>query len=316
MVKIFISFLLGCVGSYFLIDVTTEPPKNKVELGKLLFFDPIMSIDSSVSCGSCHKPEFAFADTFAISPGINGRMGKRNAPSVMNMASRDLMFYDGRSSDLRDQVHFPIGDTLEMGFNLDKVVERLNRHPEYAVWFRNLYGQNPNRVDVADAVALFEESLETSDTHFDRWMNDQKNAFSDAAKRGREIFMSKKAKCFDCHFGPDFTSDEFRNIGLFDGETYVDVGRYKVTKDISDLGKFKVPGLRNVAITGPYMHDGSFKTLEDVMDYYNNPRAFVSNPINVDSLVQEPLNLSSQEKNDVIIFLKSLTDIRFDKKVE
>ncbi|MEZ4911693.1 MAG: cytochrome c peroxidase [Saprospiraceae bacterium] len=316
MLKTFISIIFGLAGSYYFININTEPPKTKAELGKLLFFDPIMSMDSSVSCGSCHKPEFAFADSVAISPGIQGRMGSRNAPSVMNMAFRDLMFYDGRSSDLRDQVHFPIGDTLEMGFNLDRVVERLNRHSDYSDWFTNLYGQAPNGLNVADAVALFEESLETSDTQFDRWMNDQENTFSEAAKRGRDLFMSERTRCFDCHFGPDFTGDEFRNVGLYDGEKYRDKGRYNITHDEADIGKFKVPGLRNVAITGPYMHDGSFKTLEDVIDFYNNPKSFVSNPINIDTLLQNSLSLTFQEKSDLVSFLKSLTDVRFEENTK
>ncbi len=125
--------------------------------------------------------------------------------------------------------------------------------------------------------------------------------------------MSKKAKCFDCHFSPDFTGDEFRNIGLFDQHQFVDRGRFDVTKDSADLGKFKVPGLRNVAITPPYMHNGMFNTLEEVIEYYDNPFKFVANPINADSLMQKPLGLTKEEKSDLVAFLHALTDLRFVK---
>ena len=311
----YLVFVLILVGFGFVsISENTDPPKSKLELGKLLFFDPILSLDSTISCASCHKPEYAFADTFAISPGIQGRLGRRNAPSVMNMAFRDLMFLDGRSSNLRDQVHFPIGDTLEMGFNIERVIHRLKRHPDYSSYFEKLYGSVPSSENISDAIAIFEESLETSDTEFDRWMNDQKNNMTASAIRGREIFMSKKAKCFDCHFGPDFTGDEFKNIGLYDEMIYVDKGRYEITKDSADLGRFKVPGLRNVAITRPYMHDGSFETLREVIEYYDNPSQFVKNPINIDTLLLEPLHLTSEEKQDLEAFLLSLTDIKFLNK--
>ena len=136
---------------------------------------------------------------------------------------------------------------------------------------------------------------------------------STAAIRGREVFMSKKAKCFDCHFSPDFTGDEFRNIGLFDKNQFLDKGRFEVTKDSADLGKFKVPGLRNVAVTPPYMHNGMFSTLEEVVEYYDNPTKFVAHSINADSLLQKPLGLTVQEKSDLVEFMKALTDFRFIK---
>lgn len=285
-----------------------DPPVDKIGLGKKLFFDPILSADSTISCASCHKPEFAFADNVAISPGVGGKKGVRNAPSVMNIASRSEFFYDGRASSLRDQIHFPIEDPAEMDLPYKEAVERVRKHQNYNLWFRQIYDEEPNAENLADAIASYEESLETAQTDFDAWMMDRPNNFSEAAQRGREIFMSDRAKCFDCHFGPDFTGDEFKNIGLYDEITYLDKGRYNITKSVADLGKFKVPGLRNVAVTGPYMHDGSFTTLEDVVEYYSNPYEFVQKPINVDTLLSKPLNLTSQEKSDLVAFLESLTD--------
>lgn len=290
-------------------------PNTAEQLGEKLFFDPILSKDSTLSCASCHKPSFAFADTTAISPGVFGRIGKRNAPSVMNMASRSEFFYDGRAKSLRDQIHFPIEDPLEMDLQYSEAVQRLKKNPYYVKAFKTVYFEEPTPENVADAIASFEESLETANTEFDAWMADRPHKMSEEAIRGRELFMSDKAKCFDCHFSPDFTGDEFKNIGLYDEKKYRDKGRYEVTKDVRDLGKFKVPGLRNVAVTGPYMHDGSFKTLKDVIEYYSNPYSFVSQPINMDSTLIKPIQFTQQEKSDLEAFLRSLTDRQFMDKM-
>lgn len=284
---------------------------TKVELGQQLFFDKGLSLDSSVSCASCHIPEFAFSDTVAFSTGFQGRKGLRNAPSVMNMKFRDLMFFDGRAKDLRDQVHFPVSDPNEMNLSYDMAIQRIAANPVYAKAIMQLYQSLPNATNVADAIASFEETLESSETPFDRFMSGDENAISESAKRGRELFLGDKAKCFDCHFGPDFTGDEFRNIGLYNGLEDKDAGRFSVTKDSADLGKFKVPGLRNIGVTGPYMHDGRFKTIEAVIAYYNNPSAFVKQAVNVDPLLAQPLNLSKQEQEDLKNFLLTLTDNRF-----
>ena len=143
-------------------------------------------------------------------------------------------------------------------------------------------------------------------------MGGDTNALSLSQKRGHKLFIGNKTHCFDCHFSPDFTGDEFRNIGLFNGKHYNDSGRYLITKNPNDLGRFKTPGLRNIAITGPYMHDGSFKTLAEVISYYNDIYAIVPNPINEDTLVQKPLHLTKQEMIDIENFLLALTDKRFN----
>jgi cytochrome c peroxidase len=310
----------GIVFTFFILVAFTPQsntdPANEEQLGELLFFEPLLSADTTISCASCHKPEFAFADSVAISPGVKGALGRRNAPSVMNMAARDLMFYDGRAKDLIDQVHFPIEDPVEMNISIKEVAQRLNQHTGYSTYFKKIYNEPANPQNIALAIAAYENTLETSDTPFDDYMNGNKNAMTPSQIRGREVFMSKKAKCFDCHFSPDFTGDEFRNIGLYDEINKTDKGRFEVTGDKNDLGKFKVPGLRNVAVTAPYMHDGSMKTLREVIDYYDNPYAFVKHPVNIDSLLVTPLGLTEDEKNDLESFLHALTDRRFIRQIK
>lgn len=282
------------------------------KLGERLFFDPVLSLDSTISCASCHIPQFAFADTARMSRGVGGHLGKRNAPAITNMSARAHFFFDGRAVTLEQQVLMPIQDTLEMRATPELVTARLRNHSEYGAAFRQLFGKQADMESLAAALAAYVRTLETSDTPFDRWMQDGPNPMSEAAVRGREVFM-KKGKCFDCHFSPDFTGDEFRNIGLFNGKDLNDAGRFAITRDSADLGKMKVPGLRNIAVTAPFMHNGMFRTLEEVIDYYDNPDAFVHNSIGRDPLLAKPLGLTPQEKSDLKIFLEALTDEQFVK---
>jgi cytochrome c peroxidase len=321
--KVVISGILFCVVVIcysFLPVVKTGPkysfkgaPKTIAQLGEVLFFEKLLSSDSSRSCSSCHIPEFAFADTVAFSRGVGNRSGRRNAPSCANMNDRPYFFYDGRAGTLEQQVKFPIEDKNEMNIPIEQVVARLKRNRQYTAWFKQMFKSGPNEQNLEIAIAAYERTLETSKTPFDRYMvKNDTSVISAAALRGRELFMVK-ARCFECHFSPDFTGDEFKNIGLFDGKKYNDSGRYLITRNMSDLGKFKVPGLRNVAVTGPYMHNGMFKTLKEVIDYYDNPYNVVANPVNMDSTTAMPLNLSSREKADLEEFLISLTDDRFKR---
>lgn len=288
---------------------------SKETLGEKLFFDSALSLDYSISCASCHIPQFAFADTVAFSKGVGGKFGQRNTPSVMNVKFRDRFFYDGRSKDIIDQVHFPIQDPNEMNLSMDSLVQRLSVNSNYVKWFNAIYKEVPTKQNIADAIAAYEMTLETSNTPFDAFMNDVPNSLNESEQRGREVFLSDKAKCFDCHFGPDFTGDEFKNIGLYDGLKWNDKGLFVISKDSADLGKFKVPGLRNVGVTGPYMHNGAFKTLKEVIDYYDNPFSTVAKPINIDESLKKPLGLTPQEKEDLLNFLLSLTDKQFKNRV-
>lgn len=306
-------FILLLTSTVPITSASLHRVKTKAELGRMLFFDKALSNDYSISCASCHKPEFAFADTVPFSNGINNNLTARNTPSAMNLAGHQPFFYDGRAQTLAEQALGPITNPAEMGSNLQEVINRINTNKEYLSLFKKFYGSPATPETLGDAIAAFEETLETSNTPFDRELKGLKNGMNESAKRGRKIFVGK-GKCFDCHFGPDFTHDDFKNIGLYNGKELNDKGRYDFTKNPNDIGKFKVPGLRNVAITAPYMHNGMFKTLEEVIDYYNTPDKFVTNPINRDTLLNTPLNLTDKEKQDLVEFLKALTDDRFIKK--
>jgi cytochrome c peroxidase len=301
--------LLVASASYSFI---CAPKLTEAKLGEMLFFDPILSEDKSISCASCHKPQFAFADTVAKSVGVHGFLTARNTPSVMNMASRGAMFWDGRSTSLEDQVLFPVRDKHEMNLPIDQAVDRLRASKKYRGLFKKVFGQIPNTANIEKAIAAYERTLETSNTANDRWLNDKPDGLTEQQQRGRSVFFNK-GLCIECHFTPDFTGDEFRNIGLFDGQKWNDSGRWHVTKKPEDIGKFKVPGLRNVAITAPYMHDGSFKSLREVIEFYNTPSKFINTRSpNIDSLLQQPLGLNEQEMQDLESFLRGLTDRQFE----
>ena len=316
MKKIILSLIGVClllvIGSSFLEKENLDI-KTKALLGKKLFSEKILSKDSSVSCASCHKPNFAFADTVAFSVGIEGKLTKRNTPSVLNMKNRPYYFWDGRASSLAEQSLMPIQNPDEMGLAIEEAVNRLNQSKEYKAIFQTIFKQKPNAKNLAAAFAAYEQTLETVDSKFDDWSNN-KRKFTAAEERGRELFVGDKAKCFDCHRMEDFTTDEFKNIGLYNGKELNDAGLYNLTNKQSDLGKFKTPGLRNIAVTAPYMHNGMFKTLEEVLEYYNNPGKFFNSSINIDDALKTPLGLTEKEKKDIIIFLKTLTDKAYLKK--
>jgi cytochrome c peroxidase len=287
-------------------------PTTAEELGKILFQDSILSEDYSISCASCHKPQFAFSDTVALSPGVRGQKGTRNTPTAMNVLSRPFLFWDGRATSLEEQALIPIENPMEMNLPADSAVARLKRNSFYVEAFNRIYGAAPSKALLSDALAAFERTLETGSDH-DRFMNGDSTAISAAAMRGLEIF-NIKGKCFECHFGPDLTGDEFRSIGLFDNVNDKDKGRYDISKDSVDFGKFKVPSLRNVAVTGPYMHDGRFATLEAVVDHYS--RGIQAHPhldANLKMLNGQPMrmNFSSDEKDALVAFLRTLTDYTF-----
>jgi cytochrome c peroxidase len=308
----FICLMLVASSSFFAFTKSNKEI-TEAELGQLLFNDKILSGKQTISCASCHKPEYAFSDTVAFSKGDLGKLGKRNAPSLTNLSERDFFFFDGRVTTLEEQVPVPITDALEMNLPMHKAVERLNASTKYVSLFQKVYGQAPSAELLSKAIAAFERTLETSNSAWDRYAKGDKKAVSSAVLRGRKIFNTK-GKCFDCHSGVDFTNDDFRNIGLYNGNDFNDKGRADFTQKNEDVGKFKVPGLRNVAVTAPYMHNGMFASIREVLEYYNNPTAFVGGSINTDSLLVKPLNLSKQEIDDLEAFLNSLTDSRFIKE--
>jgi len=285
-------------------------------LGRILFFDPILSQTRQISCASCHKEAFAFADTSAVSLGIRNQRGVRNTPSVMNMKLQTAFFWDGRALTLEQQALMPIANPIEMGLPVQMAVKRLQNSPVYNAAFQTVFHERPNEHNLAKALAEFERTLETSNSPLDDWLlNDNESAVSASAKRGYALFNGTKAHCVQCHFGADFNNGEFRSIGLYDGQKLKDSGRAAITGNVADLGKFKIGALRNVAITAPYMHNGMFKTLREVIDYYNDPDKVIPHAIGRDSLLAKPLRLTEQEKTDLENFLVALTDRRFTEKL-
>ncbi len=310
-ILIFLAGLLLIISSSF--EEKNDPVKTKAALGKKLFSEKILSKDSSVSCASCHKPAYAFADTVAFSKGIEGKLTNRNTPSVLNMKNRPYYFWDGRAGSLEEQSLMPIQNPDEMGLTLKEAIERLNNNPEYSSLFLKIFKQRPGKENLSAALAAYEKTLETTNSKFDDWSN-QLGKLSVEEEAGRKLFIGDKAKCFNCHSMEDFTDDGFKNTGLYNGKDFNDAGHYDFKKDPKNLGKFKTPGLRNVAVTAPYMHNGMFKTLEEVIDHYNDPGKSVKDPINTDPDLQRPLGLTQKEKKQLIAFLKTLTDKAFLKK--
>ncbi len=302
-------FVVSCSNTVSEKAILTE-----LDLGEQLFFDSILSRDTSLSCASCHKPEFAFADNTPTSKGVAGRNGDRNTPSAMNQKDRNFYFWDGRAETLEEQALGPIANHVEMDLPLSLAVRRLAKNERYNAAFYAIYGKAPSQELLAKAIAAFENTLETSNTPFDKFMSgDDTTLMSASAKRGLSLFNAK-AKCFDCHFGVDFTgSDKFRNIGLYNGKNLNDVGRFAISGQQKDMGTFKIPGLRNIAQTAPYMHNGMYKTLREVIDYYDTPNKFVPDAINRDTSLSKPLNLTEDEKKDLENFMLSLSDDRFKK---
>jgi len=310
-ITIFITVFIAIISFSFKPEKITA--YSKASLGKKLFAEKILSLDSSVSCASCHNPKFAFADTLAFSIGIGGKETSRNTPSVLNMKNRPYYFYDGRAETLHEQALMPIANEDEMGLPINTAVQRLTQNKTYRTLFYQTFKQLPTANNLGEAFAAFEQTLETVNSKFDDWSNN-KATLSKAEERGRVLFTGDKAKCFDCHSMEDFTDDSFKNIGLFNGNFLTDSGRYLITKKTDDLGKFKTTGLRNVAVTAPYMHNGMFATLEEVLRYYNNPKGFFPHQINLDTAFKNGLNLTSKEQADIISFLKTLTDKAYVKK--
>jgi cytochrome c peroxidase len=315
------------------------PPDNpmtaaKVELGRRLYFDARLSKDGSVSCATCHDPAKGFADGRAVAEGIGGRKGARNSPTVLNAVFNELQFWDGRAATLEEQAKGPLVNPVEMGFaNHDEVVAVVRGVPEYARAFGEVFGGPPDIDRIAAAIAAFERTVVSGDAPFDRFIAGETEAMSEAARRGWALFNGK-ARCNSCHgfndSSPNFTDNKFHNIGVAakardfsalareaaahgTDEAAVaemahrpgasELGRFLVTRQPKDLGAFKTPGLRDIALTAPYMHDGSEATLAAVIDFYD--RGGEPNPYLDGGIV--PLKLTHEEKAELTAFLESLT---------
>ncbi|MGH9571508.1 MAG: cytochrome-c peroxidase [Candidatus Angelobacter sp.] len=285
------------------IPAASPQTPAKIALGEHLFFDRRLSLDYSSSCATCHAPDKAFTDGLPRAKGFKGALGQRNSPTVLNAAYNDLQFWDGRAASLDEQCKGPLLNPAEMNMVDEKnLVDRLNAVPEYRRDFQQVFGRGPSLDNVAHAIAAFERTLVTPNARFDRYAQGDKNALTAQEKRGLIVFFGKAA-CSECHKGPNFTDNKFHSLGIapLPGNPN-DLGRFAVTNRPEDRGAFKTPSLRNIALTAPYMHDGSSATLEDVIDLYD--RGGGDGP-NKDKLVYK-LNLTDEEKSDLIAFLKTL----------
>lgn len=280
---------------------------EKADLGRSLFYDTRLSLDRSVSCGSCHHQEFAFSDGGnAVSRGFDGHTGLRNARSLTNVAYNTAFFWDGGVPTLEVQALAPILHPDEMNMNTDTLVARLETDQRYREMFQRAWGTPEITIErITKSIATFERRLISSDSPFDRWNRGDSGAMSAAAVRGYQLFFGEQGDCFHCHGSFNFTDNGFHNDGI--DSTTGDPGRFRITNRVLDNGKFMTPTLRNVAVTGPYMHDGRFSSLEEVVHHYNRGGTGDSNQ---DPVVR-PLHLSDNEIADLVAFLNALTDATF-----
>ena len=282
------------------VPLTTE----SVQLGKALFFEPGLSRGGEVSCGSCHFPARAFSDTVAISLGVQGRPGRRNSPTLANVAHHPAFFKDGGVPTLEMQVLAPIHDPVEMDFDIHEAALLLKDEEPYRSLSRKAFGRDLDAGVITRAIANYERTLLSGWSRYDRFLQGDVYALSQAEQRGLQVFNGPEANCSACHNGFDLSDRSYRNIGLY--AVYEDEGRGRITLDPADDGKFMVPTLRNIALTAPYMHDGSMTTLDEVIHHFMS--GGVGHPNQ--SPAVRPFTLSSQERSDLLEFLGSLTDER------
>jgi cytochrome c peroxidase len=277
----------------------------RAQLGRRLFHDVRLSRTNEIACASCHQQTRGFAEGRAVSTGVEGRRGKRNAPALINLAWAESLFWDGRVRTLEEQVTRPIEDAAEMDLPLAQAVARLGADSSYVAAFTAAFGGPPSELHLRHALASFVRTLVSGQSPYDRFLRGDESALSPAARRGEAVFAGEKGGCFHCHPQKVLTNEGFFNNGTY--QEGADPGRQGLTGRAGDLGKFKVPGLRNVAVTAPYMHDGSLATLEDVIEQYSKGgRGHPSTDPQI-----APLTLTAEQKADLLAFLNALTDERF-----
>jgi cytochrome c peroxidase len=274
----------------------------KVALGAQLYFDPRLSADNTISCATCHDPDMAWANHNPVDTGLEGRQGNRNSGTILDAAYMDFQFWDGRAKTLEEQALGPIHNPVEMGETLENVVRKLTAIEGYRSQFTAVFKTAVTIDGIAKAIAAFERTVLSGPSPYDKYTAGDKTAMPAAAVRGLRLFNGK-ARCRTCHSGPMFSDQGFHNIGVGMDRPNPDIGREAVTKDPKDRGRFKTPTLRNVALTWPYLHDGSVKTLADVVELYD--AGGVKNPT-LDVFVV-PLELSDDEQKDLVAFMEALT---------
>ncbi len=279
---------------------------ERVALGRSLFFDPVLSENNTVACASCHQPRHGFAAPDAGAIGIRGQVGQRNAPSLLNRAYGTRFFWDGRAGSLEEQALKPIANRKELGSSVAAVIKKLRGSAEYVEKFQQAFAEGGvkvvNEKNLGKALASFERTLLLGDSPIDQFRASNASALSDAERQGLWLYESR-GRCWRCHSGHNFSDESFHNTGVSWGKRPADLGRFDVSGQEEDVGKFKTPTLRGVSLTAPYMHDGSVKTLRDVVQFYN--RGGVKNP-NLDPIIQ-PLDLSDADVDHLVAFLEALS---------
>lgn len=331
---------LGLSAGAAQISIPTDNPltRAKIELGRQLYFDPRLSADGTISCATCHAHDSGWAKPTQFGVGIGGLTGNRNSPTSYNRILSSTQFWDGRAASLEEQAIGPIANPIEMGYTHGECVAALKKIPGYATQFEKIFPSEGLTIKtVGKAIASFERTIVTGPSPadyyeplytFEKVFRDEledletfkadspdefaryqklkvdvaKHPINESAKRGRELFFGK-ANCTACHVGANFTDEKYHNLGVGMAAAKPDLGRYEISKVEADRGAFKTPTIRNVAQTAPYMHDGSQKTLEEVMDWYDkggHPNPHLSEKV-------KKLNLTAQEKKDVVEYMKALT---------
>ncbi len=275
---------------------------ERVELGRRLFFDGRLSRDGTVSCASCHIPEQGFSSSDSVAIGVDGARGTRNSPTLLNRAYGASFFWDGRAATLEEQALQPIENPLEMGTKVSVVLERLRADAEYPRQFSAAYDGGISAENLAKALASFQRVLLSGESAVDRFQGGDFSALTDEQRQGLWVFESR-GRCWRCHRGPNYSDEQFHNTGVSWGQAPLDLGRFQVTGWDRDRGGFRTPTLRHVAITAPYMHNGSLKSLEEVVDFYS--RGGTANP-HLDPVIK-PLQLTDKEQSALVAFLRSLT---------
>lgn len=283
----------------FKVPADNPLTKAKIELGKQLYFDKRLSSDNTVSCASCHDPNKGWSNDEAFATGVDGQMGGRSAPTIINSAYFPLQFWDGRAKGLEGQALGPIANPIEMNLPIDKAVEKLSEISGYRKQFKKVFKSDVTADGIAKAIASFERTVLSGDAPYDRFKAGDESALSPAAKRGMDLFFNK-AKCSACHKGHSFTDLAFHNIGVGYDKDNPDPGRFAVTNQEGDRGRFKTPPLRDIHTSAPFMHDGSVKTLKEVVEFYN--KGGIKNPQLDEEM--KPLKLTEEEIADIVIFMK------------
>jgi len=277
--------------------------KEKIALGRVLFFDRRLSVDGTVSCDFCHSPILGFSDGRYFASGIFGLKSKRNTITLLNRIFGQEYFWDGRAQSIEQVITDHIEDENVFGNNLENVVITLSKDKKYQEKFENVFDREINIDGISKAIAAFVRTLISGNSPFDKYVAGNKSALSESAVRGMKLFFSDRLKCSICHAGSNFTDEKYHSNGTKIESANPDLGRYLVTNKESDKGKFRTPTLRDISRTSPYMHNGSIKGLNDLIDFYD--KGGVTNKYK--SSVIEPLRLTKEEKADLKKFLRSLT---------